>query len=55
MTEQKYDMRFRTKINNSFITSNNWGSSRGLTDFINILMEKIDDPDLFIIIEKRDK
>lgn len=55
MKEQKYDMRFRTKIKDSFITSNNWGSSRGVTNFIKTLMDSIDDPNLFIVIEKREE
>ena len=55
MTEQKYDMRFRTKINDSFIASNNWIDAKGLTDFINTLIVKIDDPNLFIVIEKREE
>ena len=55
MTEQKYDMRFRTKIKDSFITSNNWLNASGLTSFIKTLIDKIDDPNLFIVIEKREE
>lgn len=50
-----YNLRFRTRIKDGYITSNNWTFASDLTGFVETLINKIDDPQLIIIIDTVEK